>query len=106
MVKETVSFFKIIGLEINREKSTTNGFQCENIATLLDNIKVYKYLVMIEHHSSNIMRESFDKVRCELLARVNRLCEFESNLNSKNLFKAINENAISLVNYYIGLQHF
>ncbi|KAF7675363.1 hypothetical protein TCON_2719, partial [Astathelohania contejeani] len=32
-----------------------------------------------------------------------RLCE--SNLNSKNLFKAINEHAISLVNYHIGLQH-
>ncbi|KAF7683760.1 hypothetical protein TCON_1027 [Astathelohania contejeani] len=103
MVKETVSFFKIIGLKINREKSTTNGFQCENIATLLDNIKVYKYLGMIEHHSSNIMRESFEKVRCELLARVNRLCE--SNLNSKNLFKAINEDAIFLVKYHIGLQH-
>ncbi|KAF7677982.1 hypothetical protein TCON_2633 [Astathelohania contejeani] len=49
------------------------------------------------------MKESFEKVRRELLARVNRLCE--SNLNSKNLFKAINEHAISLVNYHIGLQH-
>ncbi|KAF7682825.1 hypothetical protein TCON_1958 [Astathelohania contejeani] len=49
------------------------------------------------------MRKSFEKVRRELLARVNRLCE--SNLNSKNLFKAIKEHAISLVNYHIGLQH-
>ncbi|KAF7671777.1 hypothetical protein TCON_2778 [Astathelohania contejeani] len=50
------------------------------------------------------MRESFEKVRRKLLARVNRLCE--SNLNSKNLFKAIKEHAISLVNYHIRLQHF
>ncbi|KAF7678802.1 hypothetical protein TCON_2558 [Astathelohania contejeani] len=49
------------------------------------------------------MRKSFEKVRRELLARVNRLCE--SNLNSKNLFKAINEHAISIVNYHIRLQH-
>ncbi|KAF7682575.1 hypothetical protein TCON_2202 [Astathelohania contejeani] len=49
------------------------------------------------------MRESFEKVKCELLAKVNRLCD--SNLNSKNLFKAINKHAISLVNYHIGLQH-
>ncbi|KAF7684302.1 hypothetical protein TCON_0517 [Astathelohania contejeani] len=49
------------------------------------------------------MRKSFEKVKCELLARVNKLCN--SNLNSKNLFKAINEHAISLVNYHIGLQH-
>ncbi|KAF7683849.1 hypothetical protein TCON_0960 [Astathelohania contejeani] len=34
---------------------------------------------------------------------MNRLCN--SNLNSKNMFKAINEHAISLVNYHIGLQH-
>ncbi|KAF7683420.1 hypothetical protein TCON_1366 [Astathelohania contejeani] len=58
---------------------------------------------MIGDHSRNIMRESFEKVRRELLARVNRLCDF--NLNSKNLFKAINEHSISLVNYHIGLQH-
>ncbi|KAF7683181.1 hypothetical protein TCON_1611 [Astathelohania contejeani] len=49
-----------------------------------------------------IMRESFEKVRRELLARVNRQCD--SDLNSKNLFKAINEHAIYLVNYHIGLQ--
>ncbi|KAF7682506.1 Retrovirus-related Pol polyprotein from type-2 retrotransposable element R2DM [Astathelohania contejeani] len=102
MVKETESFFKAIGLEIKREKSATNDSQCEKTATLLDGTGVYKYLGIIEEYSSNIMRESFEKVRRKLLARVNRLCE--SNLNSKNLFKAINEHAISLVNYHIKLQ--
>ncbi|KAF7682949.1 hypothetical protein TCON_1842 [Astathelohania contejeani] len=39
-----------------------------------------------------------------MIMRVDRLCN--SNLNAKNLFKAINENSISLINYHIGLQHF
>ncbi|KAF7683092.1 hypothetical protein TCON_1694 [Astathelohania contejeani] len=103
MVKEAESFFTAIGLKINREKSATNDSQCKNTATRLDSTKVYKYLGIIEDYSSNIMRELFEKVRRELLARVNRLCEI--NLLSKNLFKAINEHAISLVNYHIELQH-
>ncbi|KAF7673143.1 hypothetical protein TCON_2760 [Astathelohania contejeani] len=49
------------------------------------------------------MREIFEKVRRELLTRVNRLLYLI--LTQKNLFKAINEHAISLVNYHIGLQH-
>ncbi|KAF7682790.1 hypothetical protein TCON_1992 [Astathelohania contejeani] len=49
------------------------------------------------------MRELFEKIRCEILARVNKLCN--SNLNSKNLFKAINEHAIFLVKYHIVLQN-
>ncbi|KAF7682872.1 hypothetical protein TCON_1912 [Astathelohania contejeani] len=38
-----------------------------------------------------------------MIISVDRLCN--SNLNAKNLFKAINEHAISLINYHIGLQH-
>ncbi|KAF7683033.1 hypothetical protein TCON_1754 [Astathelohania contejeani] len=38
-----------------------------------------------------------------MIMRVDRLCNL--NLNAKNLFKAINEHAISLINYHIGLQH-
>ncbi|KAF7684791.1 hypothetical protein TCON_0001 [Astathelohania contejeani] len=95
MVKETEFFFKAIELEINHEKSDTNDSQCEYTATFLDGTRVYKYLGIIEGHSSNIMRESFEKVRHELLAKVNRLCN--SNLNTKNLFKVINEHAIYLV---------
>ncbi|KAF7683405.1 hypothetical protein TCON_1381 [Astathelohania contejeani] len=100
MVKETE--FKAIGLKITRENLATNNSQYENTATLLDGTGVYKYLGIIEDHSSNFMRESFEKVRRELLARVNKLCE--SYLNSKNLFKAVNEHAINLVDYYIELQ--
>ncbi|KAF7684364.1 Retrovirus-related Pol polyprotein from type-2 retrotransposable element R2DM [Astathelohania contejeani] len=54
MVKETESFFKAIGLEINREKSATNDSQCENTAILLDSTGLYKYLGIIEDHNCNI----------------------------------------------------
>ncbi|KAF7681020.1 hypothetical protein TCON_2364 [Astathelohania contejeani] len=49
------------------------------------------------------MRESFEKIRRELLARVNGLCD--SNLSSKNLIIAVKEHTIFIVNYHIGLQH-
>ncbi|KAF7673486.1 hypothetical protein TCON_2756 [Astathelohania contejeani] len=49
------------------------------------------------------MRESFEKMRCELLAKVNR--SYSTNLNSKILFNAINKRAISLVTYHIELEH-
>ncbi|KAF7684131.1 hypothetical protein TCON_0670 [Astathelohania contejeani] len=94
MVKQTESFFKAMGIEINREKSATNYSQRENTATLLNGTVVYKYLGIIEDHSSNIMRESFKKLRCELLTRVNRLCNLA--LYSKILFKAINEHLFFL----------
>ncbi|KAF7682993.1 hypothetical protein TCON_1793 [Astathelohania contejeani] len=72
IVKKTVSFFKDIGLEINREKSVTNDYRYEITASLLDNTGVYKYSGIIEDHSSSIIRESYRKARCELLARVNK----------------------------------
>ncbi|KAF7673487.1 hypothetical protein TCON_2755 [Astathelohania contejeani] len=98
-VKKTESFHRNHWTNDNREMYATNESQYENTATLLDSTEVYKYLSIIEDHSSNIMRESFEKMRCELLARLNRSCS--TNLNSKNLFNAINKHAISLVNYHI-----
>ncbi|KAF7683030.1 hypothetical protein TCON_1761 [Astathelohania contejeani] len=103
-IKEIESFFKAIRSRIYREKSATNDSQWENTATLFDSTRIYKYLSIIKDYSNNnnIMRYSFEKVRCELLARVNRLCN--SNINSKKIFKAINDYAI-FFNYHIGLQH-
>ena len=36
-----------------------------------------------------------------MIARAERLCS--SKLNAKNLFKALNEHALSLINYHIGV---
>ncbi|KAF7684756.1 hypothetical protein TCON_0072 [Astathelohania contejeani] len=97
------SFFSAIGLDINRDKSATNDPPCEETARLLNDTGVYKYLGIIENRGSNIARESFEKMKREMIMRVDRLCN--SKLNAKNLFKAINEHAISLINYHIVLQH-
>ncbi|KAF7680930.1 Retrovirus-related Pol polyprotein from type-2 retrotransposable element R2DM [Astathelohania contejeani] len=103
MVEEAKSFFSAIELEINRDKSATNDLLCEETARLLNDTGVYKYLGIIENKGSNIARESFEKVKREMIMRVDRLCN--SNLNAKILFKAINEHAIIFINYHIGLQH-
>ena len=59
------------------------------------------YLGITETSDSKISPESFDRVKKEILLRVERLCK--TKLNAKNLFKAINEHAISVINYHIGV---
>ncbi|KAL6120577.1 hypothetical protein NUSPORA_02671 [Nucleospora cyclopteri] len=101
LLDETKRFFEVVGLEINKDKCTTNSPVCENDATLMDGTQGYKYLGIIENSKSEDTGETAEKIKVELLARVERLCK--TKLNSKNLFRAINEHAISLVNYYIGV---
>ncbi|TBU05743.1 hypothetical protein CWI38_2714p0010, partial [Hamiltosporidium tvaerminnensis] len=80
-------FLKVIGLEINKEKSATNDTCCEDTATLLEGVSVYKYLGIIEDSRG--------------IPTLERLCH--TRLNAKNLFSAINQHAISLINYHIGV---
>jgi len=47
------------------------------------------------------MRETFENAKIELYAGVNKHCQIK--LNNKNLIKGVNEHAIDLVNYYVGL---
>ncbi|TBU11070.1 reverse transcriptase, partial [Hamiltosporidium tvaerminnensis] len=101
MTEEVKMFVKNIGLEINREKSATNDSCCENTATLLEGIGVYKYLGIIEDSRGIPTRKSFEEVQTKLIARVERLCR--TRLNARNLFQAINQHAISLINYHIGV---
>ncbi|KAF7683435.1 hypothetical protein TCON_1352 [Astathelohania contejeani] len=101
MVEEAESFFSAIGLEINRDKSATNDPLCEKTGRLLNDTGVYKYLRILENRGSNIARESFEKVKREMIMRVDKLCN--SNFKQKNLFKAINKHSISFINYHIRL---
>ncbi|TBU01684.1 hypothetical protein CWI37_0653p0040, partial [Hamiltosporidium tvaerminnensis] len=48
MTGEAKEFLEVIGLEINKEKSATNDTCCEDTATLLEGVSVYKYLGIIE----------------------------------------------------------
>lgn len=102
LTRETERFFEAVGLEINRQKSATNDPAMEHTGTLLEGPMVYKYLGIVEDRCGRPTKESFAKVREELLSRVDRLCKRK--LNAKNLFKAINEHAIALVNYHVGVQ--
>ena len=101
LMEETKEFFKAIGLEMNKDKSATNTEACTEDATLLEGIQGYKYLGITETALSSISEESFKKIRDEIIKGTKRLCE--TNLNSKNLFKGINEHAISVINYHIGI---
>ena len=86
---------------MNKEKSATNTEACAEDATLLEGIQSYKYLGITQSACSSISEESFTKVRNEIIERTKRFCE--TKLNSKNLFKGINEHAISVINYHIGV---
>ncbi|TBU10069.1 reverse transcriptase, partial [Hamiltosporidium tvaerminnensis] len=98
MTGEAKEFLEVIGLEINKEKSATNDTCCEDTATLLKGISVYKYLGIIEDSRGIPTPSSFEEVQSKLISRVERLCH--TRLNAKNLFSAINQHAISLINYH------
>ena len=101
MLEETKRFFKTIGLEMNKDKSATNTSSCSEDAQLLEGKESYKYLGITESSTSEVTPESLNKIRTEILKRTRELCK--TRLNAKNLFKAINEHAISLINYHIGV---
>ncbi|XP_029655000.1 uncharacterized protein LOC115228578 [Octopus sinensis] len=95
-------FFADIGLERNLEKSATNCTTLANKETILDGIDGYQYLGVLENKSNKIMKnEMIEKISAEIKARIKRLTS--TKLNAVNLFKALNEHALSLYNYYIGL---
>ncbi|KAI5148113.1 hypothetical protein ENBRE01_3047, partial [Enteropsectra breve] len=102
MCEDTMEFLKIAGLEKNQEKSATNEPTLSKEAKLLeDGVEGYKYLGVLENSKNQITEESINTVKTEVYARIKRLVK--TKLNAKNLFKAINEHALSLLNYYIGL---
>ncbi|TBU13435.1 reverse transcriptase [Hamiltosporidium tvaerminnensis] len=101
MTDEAKEFLEVIGLEINKEKSATNDTCCEDTATLLEGVSVYKYLGIIEDSRGIPTRSSFEEVQSKLISRAERL--YYTRLNAKNSFSAINQHAISLINYHIGV---
>ncbi|TBT97008.1 putative reverse transcriptase, partial [Hamiltosporidium tvaerminnensis] len=71
---EAKEFIKVIGLEINKEKSAILDTCCDDTATLYEGEDVYKYLGLIGDSKSSLTRSSFDEVQSKLIARVERLC--------------------------------
>ena len=79
---------------------------CDDIAIPLNADQGYKYLGITENRRSEIAEETFEKIRAEIMKRVRSLSK--TRLNGRNIIKAINEYALSVINYYIGvipLQH-
>ena len=97
MCDETENFFNVVGLERNRAKSATN---CENLGVSLAASEGYKYLGITENRKSEVSRETYERIRAEILKRVESICK--TRLNGKNTITAINEYALSVMNYYIG----
>ena len=90
-----------MGLELNKEKSATNTIICQEDAKLLEGIEGYKYLGIIESKESIPTRQTFEKIKNEICRRVEKLCQ--RSLNAVNLFQAINQYAISVMNYHVGV---
>ncbi|KAI4292744.1 hypothetical protein PAPHI01_2018 [Pancytospora philotis] len=87
---------------MNRAKSATNSRVYTDVAELLDGAAGYKYLGITENMSGVPKRETFESIKIELLARVERLCVTRP--NAYNLIYGINEHVISLINYYVGVR--
>ena len=101
LAAETYAFFDSVGLEPNKEKSATNSPICAGKAELLEGAAGYKYLGITEDSTGVPKRSCFESIRTELMARINRLCE--TKLNARNLIHSVNEHALSLLNYYVGV---
>ncbi|KAI5170046.1 hypothetical protein PAEPH01_1204 [Pancytospora epiphaga] len=85
MAKEIQRFFTVAGLEVNRENAVTNLAACTNTAVLLEGARGYNYLGIMKDSTSKPTRESYNRIRTEMLARVEQLCK--TSLNGKKLLK-------------------
>ena len=100
----TKAFLQRIGLEVNSSKSATNVQRCSDAARYLEENEGYKYLGVLEDRHSLIQPETKTRIVEGICSRVRKICA--TKLNARNTFQAINEHAISLMNYYIGLVEF
>ncbi|GIX64796.1 reverse-transcriptase domain containing protein,putative [Babesia caballi] len=101
MTKETEEYLTHIGLIINRDKSATNSSRCADTARLLEGPETYKYLGITETRYSSVSRGMYSRIREEIKKRVNML--LDTDLSAKNLFRAVNQYALTVPNYYIGV---
>lgn len=93
-----------MGLELNEAKSACNVHDEQVPGECLEGVRGYKYLGILEHSKCAVQEENLSRVREKVMARVRLLCA--TKLNAIHLSRAINEFAISVYNYYIGLLKF
>ncbi|KAG0435495.1 Retrovirus-related Pol polyprotein from type-2 retrotransposable element R2DM [Dictyocoela muelleri] len=101
LTKKLEETLNTIGMEHNKNKSSTNSIICKNYADVISPIDGYKYLGLIEDVDSRFKNINVDMMLEKIKQRIRKLCN--TKLTGKNLFTAINEFAISLLNYYVGV---
>ncbi|GBE60873.1 reverse transcriptase domain containing protein [Babesia ovata] len=102
MTREVELFFKNTGFVINRDKSATNTEACSSIAKMMEGPDTYRYLGVTENrHSITECNAVYETIVNEICRRVELLAT--SKLSAKNLSLAINEYALSVINYYVGV---
>ncbi|KAI5150893.1 hypothetical protein ENBRE01_1768 [Enteropsectra breve] len=94
-------YLTLIGFTINQSKSAKNVESEKVFGRMIDELNGYKYLGILEGAKEVKTQLVKENIREKILNRVKLLCE--TKLNARNLFLAINEFAISPINYYIGL---
>lgn len=100
MCKTTEECLEAIGLELNAKKSASNIE--EAIGKKMEGHDVYKYLGIIEDNSSRIEKEkNKEAIKNKIIERVDKITN--TNLTGKNMIHAINEYAITLIDYHTGL---
>ncbi|GIX61819.1 reverse transcriptase domain containing protein [Babesia caballi] len=75
--------------------------RCADTAKLLEGPDTYKYLGITETRYSSVSRGMYSRIHEEIKRRVNMLLHAE--LSAKNLFRAVNQYALTVPNYYIGV---
>lgn len=93
-----------VGLSLNHKKSATNTQLNESFIEVIQDSTTYKYLGFEENSEGEFTDKSLQRIEDELLHRITLL--LDTKLNAVNLFSAINEWAISLIDYPLGVLEF
>ncbi|TBU16705.1 hypothetical protein CWI38_0293p0020 [Hamiltosporidium tvaerminnensis] len=101
ITSEAKMIFKDVWIGNIQSKVGQKDLDCEDTANIPEGAYVYKYLGKMKDSRGILTRSSFEEVQSKLVSRVERLCQ--TRLNAKNLFSAINQHAIWLISYHIGV---
>ncbi|KAG0435384.1 LINE-1 retrotransposable element ORF2 protein [Dictyocoela muelleri] len=89
-----------LGMAHNKNKSCANTESCSEIADIISPLNGYKYLGLIEDGENRFKTINVTLLFDRICQRIEKLTN--TYLNSKNLFSAFNEFALSLLNYFVG----
>ena len=101
LIKCTEYYFRALDLEINDKKSAINTTLPETKYTMLEWKKEYQYLGVLKNKRSMTIESTKSLIKNKIIDRIRLLCG--TKLNAINIMTAINQLAISSLNYYIGL---